>query len=161
MPEISSKSNSIKIVSAKRDDLSLVYEITQKTIDAVYPHYYPAGAVDFFKKHHCEENILSDIENGIVYLLTDEEKCVGTVTVKGNEICRLFVLPEFQGKGYGRVLLDFSEEKVFENEDRIVLDASFSAKAIYTKRGFTDTGYHTIRTENGDCLCYDAMEKRK
>lgn len=26
---------------------------------------------------------------------------VGTGSIRGNEICRLFILPEYQGKGYG------------------------------------------------------------
>ncbi len=31
-----------------------------------YSHYYAEGVVNFFLEHHSRENILSDIENGIV-----------------------------------------------------------------------------------------------
>lgn len=35
----------------------------------MYSHYYANGVVDFFFKHHSRENVLFDIENGIVWIL--------------------------------------------------------------------------------------------
>ena len=151
----------MKIRKANPDDLETVFRITQQTIRAVYPHYYPSGAVDFFAQHHRKEAIRADIADGIVYLLEDESgNAAGTVTLRKNEICRLFVLPDAQGNGYGRALLDFAEAKIAKQSDEIVLDASFSAKAIYIKRGYKEIAYHVIDTENGDHLCYDVMTKK-
>ena len=96
-----------------------------------------------------------------MYLLCDDEMYVGTVTVSRNGINRLFVLPEYQHRGYGRTLLDFAERKILTQYDTIRIDASFPAKQIYLKRGYRETEYHVIRTENGDCLCYDVMVLRK
>lgn len=45
----------IKITDKNFND---VKNITQTTIDSVYPKYYPAGAVQYFKNHHNDENIL-------------------------------------------------------------------------------------------------------
>lgn len=140
-------------------DTKTVRAITEQTINSVYPKYYPKGAVDFFLNHHNERNIISDIEKGIVYVLYDNENAVGTVTLRDNEILRLFVLPQFQGKGYGGRLLDFAEDKVAENYSKIIIDASLPAKPIYLKRGYAFSEYHTIETDNGDFLCYDVMEK--
>lgn len=127
---------------------------------SVYPHYYPAGAVDFFCHHHSIENIIKDIENGCVWLLMDSSgKYAGTVTVNNNEINRLFVLPEFQGKGFGSRLIDFSEELISCCYDSIELSASLSAKQIYLKHGYKEISYNIIDTENGDKLCYDYMVK--
>ena len=91
------------ILKAEDKHLDIVSEITQQTISEIYPHYYPMGAVEFFKAHHKDSNILADIKKGIVYLLKYNDDFVGTVTIKDNEICRLFVLPKFQHKGYGKV----------------------------------------------------------
>ena len=140
-------------------DTETVRAITEQTINSVYPKYYPKGAVDFFLSHHSENNIKNDIENGIVYILYECENAVGTVTIRDNEICRLFVLPEHQGKGCGGRLLDFAEKKAAENYSKIIIDASLPAKPIYLKRGYVFTEYHTIETDNGDFLCYDVMEK--
>lgn len=142
-------------------DLETVKHITAETINSIYPHYYPCGAVCFFLNHHNDQSIMSDIENGNVYLCLDKgNQAIGTVTVKNNEICRLFVLPQYQGKGYGGELLRFAEQKIAESHKRIILDASLPAKAIYLKKGYVPSEFHSVRTENGDYLCYDVMVKR-
>lgn len=146
----------IQAVDAHLEDVS---RITQETIEVIYKKYYPTGAVDFFKNHHNDENIRADINAGIVYLLTVDGKNIGTVTIKKNEICRLFVLPNFQHKGYGKMLLDFAENSISENYSTVVLDASFPAKQIYQLRGYKEIEYHQITTDNGDILCYDMMKK--
>lgn len=149
----------MNITKAVLSDTETVKTITTQTIDSVYPQYYPKGAVKFFLSHHNENNIISDIKKGIVYVLYNNENAVGTVTIRDNEICRLFVLPEYQGKGFGGRLIDFAEKKIAENYSKIIIDASLSAKPIYLKRGYVFTEYHTIETDNGDFLCYDVMEK--
>ena len=37
----------MEIVKAQAGDLDVIKEITQTTIKAIYPKYYPAGAVDY------------------------------------------------------------------------------------------------------------------
>ena len=141
-------------------DLAFVKEVSRQTIQSIYPHYYPRGAVDYFLAHHSEENIMSDIEARSVFILERDKSPVGTVTLKGAEICRLFVFPEHQGNGYGRMLLDFSEEVIAKKHERVHLAASLPSKGIYIKRGYREIESHSILTENGDYLCYDVMEKK-
>ena len=88
----------MSIRQAVLSDLDRVKYISEVTISEIYPHYYPKGAVDFFLGHHREDNILSDIEMNHVFLYFDAaQDAIGTVTIKQNEICRLFVLPSRQG----------------------------------------------------------------
>lgn len=151
----------MKIIKAAGDHFEAVRQITQETIRMVYPRYYPSGAVEFFCRHHSDEHIRADLNSGKTYLLREDEIIAGTVTVSGNEINRLFVLPQYQHRGYGRALLDFAERNILSRYDTVRLDASFPAKQIYRKRGYREIDYHIIRTDNGDCLCYDVMELRK
>lgn len=146
--------------AAKKQDQQTVYRIAQETISGIYPRYYPKGAVDFFLQHHNLSAIESDIRSGCVFLAVNEaDTAVGTVTIRENEILRLFVLPEYQGMGYGKMLLDFAEGKVAQQFDTVIVDASLPAKSLYLKRGYREKEYHQIKTENGDYLCYDVMEK--
>lgn len=146
---------------AKLSDCNIVKLITVTTIKEVYPHYYPDGAVAFFINHHNDENITNDILNNFVFLYSDlEGNIVGTVTVKKNEICRLFVLPQYQGNGYGKEMLKFAEKEISRHYDEIILDASLSAKAIYLKMGYKEIEYHIIKTQLNDYLCYDIMKKQ-
>ena len=134
-----------RIRSACDEQLELVKGITRTTIQEIYPHYYPGGAVSFFLSHHNDRNIAEDIQAGCVFILFNEEDAaVGTVTVKGNEICRLFVLPDHQKKGIGRELMDFAEKRISEHYSCCRLDASLPAKAIYVKRGYAEVETHSI-----------------
>lgn len=150
-----------KIRPACSDDWQTVRDITRETIQAVYPHYYPAGAVTFFLHHHNDEAIRKDIAENCVYLyISANGQAVGTVTVRENDIGRLFVLPAYQGCGCGGALIAFAERLIAAQYPEAVLDASFAAKALYLRHGWQETGYHIIACENGDYLCHDTMKKR-
>lgn len=140
-------------------DKDIVTELVRETIKAVYPKYYPAGAVDFFLAHHKPEKILDDIKAGKVYVLVSDGVIVGTVTIDGNDIARLFVKPSEQGKGHGGKLIDFAENMIFGYSETVRIDSSLPAKAMYIKRGYREKEYRKILTDNGDFLCYDVMEK--
>lgn len=131
------------------------------TVSEIYPHYYPKGAVEYFLAHHNEANIIKDIKENQVFLCFDlKRNVVGTVTIRENEICRLFVLPSRQGNGYGTELLDHAEKIISHQYSKIILSSSLPAKNIYQKRGYKDTGFNIIPTDHGDFLCYDVMVKQ-
>ena len=117
--------------------------------------------MDFFSNHHSDAHIREDLAAGNIYILNDGGITVGTVTIVEDNINRLFVLPEYQHKGYGKALLDFAEEKVLESYDHVQIDASFPAKRIYLMRGYKEIEYQMIETENGDYLCFDIMRRGK
>ena len=152
----------LQIQKADTLDVTTIETITQTTIWKIYPRYYPQGAVDFFAEHHNPDNILKDIQHGHVFLCYDDNRqAIGTVTIKENEVSRLFVLPEHQGQGYGSAMLDFAEKLILEKYPRVCLDASFPAKEIYLKRGYVIIEAHSILCRNGDYLCYDVMVKTR
>lgn len=149
----------MEIRKALPADLPVVAELTRHTIRQVYPHYYPQGVVEFFLHWHRDECILPDLEAGEVYLLLDGGNAVGTVTLHGRDITRLYVPVKYQGRGYGRTLLDFAEEAVGKTYGKIMVEASLPAAALYWKRGYRVVDCQTERQENGDVLCWDVMEK--
>ncbi len=149
----------MEIRKASPDDLPMVGFITRRTIQEVYPHYYPRGAVEFFLDWHSDKSILPDIDAGEVYLLFDGGMAAGTVTLHEDEITRLYVVPNLQGRGYGRALLDFAERNIGERYGRIRLEASLPAALIYWKRGYRVVDMLTETEMYGDVLCWDVMEK--
>lgn len=147
------------IERATEEELDIVLQITHTTIREIYSHYYASGVVDFFLRHHSRENVFADIKAGIVYLLRADACPVGTVTIKENAVNRLFVLPQYQSRGFGSRLMDFAENEIARNFDRVNIDSSLAAKELYLKRGYKESGTHKIVSENGDILVYDEMEK--
>lgn len=149
------------IILATIKDIDKIKDICDKTISTIYPLYYPKGAVDFFINHHSKNNILKDIENNRVYIIKDSSEIVGTVTIIDNEINRLFVLPQYHKKGFGKRLIVFAEDYIFKRYDFIMLDASLPSKSLYLKIGYKEIEYNKIETDNGDYLCFDVMKKEK
>lgn len=145
---------------AQISDLDSVFQITHDTISEVYSHYYAEGVVEFFLGHHSREHILSDIEDGMVWLLEEKGSRIGTVTIKGNAINRLFVLPRYQFRGYGSRLMDFAEDNIAEQFSHVHIDSSLAAKEMYLRRGYREKKTCRIQAGNGDILIYDEMEKR-
>lgn len=148
-----------EIRQATTNDLETVRGIVSRTINEVYPNYYPREVVDFFLAHHQPENILPDILADKVYLLVENGDPVGTGTADGEQMNRVFVLPRCQGKGYGSRIMDFLENKIAKKHGRICLDSSLPAYKIYLKRGYSPVEYHEQPVENGRILCYQVMVK--
>ena len=138
-----------------------VTAVVRETIQKVYPHYYPPGAVQFFLDLHSAARIKEVLICEEIYLALVQGNIIGTGSIRKNEICRLFILPEYQGKGYGSRLMDLLEARIFENDPKVHVDASFPAESMYLKRGYQIISYEKIQTKNGDFLCYHAMERKK
>ena len=146
---------------AETAELEVVTAIVQETIREQYPHYYPPGAVTLFLEGHSAEHIGEDVEKGLVWLcLNDDGAPVGTITIDGNHLTRLYVLPSAQRHGYARAMLDFAEARVAETYDTAVLETTPLGRLIYRKRGYVETDYHLMWAPNGDLLTYDDMEKK-
>lgn len=148
----------MNIFIAKKNDFAAVKKIIHETINNVYRKFYPTGAVEFFLNHHSDINIRQAIENNEVYLFEKNGCIIGTGSMINNHIARLFILPQFQAKGYGTIAMDFFEATLFEKYSEIYLDASFPAYSLYLKRGYKPIEYHKILTDNGDYLCYHVMK---
>lgn len=149
----------MNILMASCTDLQTVHGIVTHTIQQVYPKYYPSGVVEFFLSHHCKENLLTDLNNGNTFLIADSDKTIGTGSVNKNHITRVFVLPEFQGKGYGTFLMDYLEGRIAKDYPFAILDASLPAYGLYLRRGYITTENRQITLDNNWVLCYPVMQK--
>lgn len=147
------------LIKATQEHLDITRDIIHNAINYIYPNYYPKGAVDFFLAHHSDEKVKNAIDRNEIYLFLQGNDFVGTGSVKENEICRLFVLPQYQGQGYGTKIMDILEKLLFKSFDEVKLDASFPAYNMYIKRGYVPTEFHKILTENGHYLCYHVMKR--
>ena len=58
------------IIQAKTALLSEIYELIHRTIEEIYTKYYSDEAVRFFLELHSKKNILKDISDGKVYVVT-------------------------------------------------------------------------------------------
>jgi len=132
-----------------------IFDVTHKTIEEVYTKYYPRSAVDFFHEHHSRENMMKQLPNEFTLILLENSKVIGTGTLFENEIKRLFILPDYQGKGNGKKLLKALEDSIdtgtYEN---YYLNSSLGAVNFYMKNGYVYKSFMTINLPDGNNLYY-------
>jgi GNAT superfamily N-acetyltransferase len=151
----------IKIITAEEEHFETVKYITHTTINEIYPHYYPMGVVDFFHECHNDSNIKQSINAHQIFLLEQDSVFTGTGSIIVNEIYRLYILPQYQGKGFGSMMMNFLENKLFDDYPEISLEASLPAYDFYFNRGYRPVEYFKYTTDSGDFLCYHVMKMRR
>ncbi len=144
---------------ATKQELREIYDVVQQTIKAIYPKYYPTEVVDFFSELHSEDAILKDIENGYVSVLKVDGEIIATGCFVENHITRVYVLPEYQKKGYGTFIVKNIESQIAKKFNSAYLDASLPAAALYEKLGYKTTKHEKYPVENEVILTYEIMEK--
>jgi GNAT superfamily N-acetyltransferase len=146
-------------IQATEKHTEQVVGLVQETIKTVYPKYYPKEVVDFFRAHHGGEKIKADIKNRNVWLLFCDSQLVGTGSGTDNHITRVYVLPTFQGKGYGSYIMRQLEDGIGEKFNEAVLDASLPAVRLYEKLGYKTVRHEKMTVENDAVLVYEVMKK--
>lgn len=112
---------------ATQSDAEEIFTIVQDTIRTIYPLYYPKEVVDFFCELHSKEHISKDIKDGFVGSLWEDNRIVGTGCYKDDHITRVYVKPEYQGRGYGSYIMQRLETEIGAKYDTAYLDASLPA----------------------------------
>jgi GNAT superfamily N-acetyltransferase len=150
----------MEIIEYEEGCFEKVYDAVHNTIEKIYPKYYPRNAVDFFHKHHSKENMQKKLPDEFTRIIIENGMVIGTGSVKDNEIGRVFILPEYQNKGYGKILLKELENKVIQsNYKEITLSSSLGAVFFYKNCGYKYCDYKIIQVDGGENLCYLEMVK--
>lgn len=145
---------------ARKNEWKEISDVIHKTVQKVYPQYYPAEVADFFCMYHSKERIQEEIQAGNVWVFLRDGRIVGTGSREENHITRVYVLPEFQRKGYGTQILNRLEQVIAQNYDTAKLDASLPSCCLYEKLGYSPVRHERISLMNDVVLVYEVMEKK-
>lgn len=146
---------------AKIEEAQIVCDVVQGTKAQIYPHYYTQAVVDFFGRLHSIENIKKDIEEERIDVLAIGGKIVGTGSRMDNHITRVYVLPEYEGKGFGSIIMEHLEDEIFKEYDYCDLDASLPAAIFYEHRGYRTVEHRKHDIGDGEVMIYEIMRKDK
>lgn len=142
------------------DDLPCVQELVHSTINISYPPDYSADVIGLFKEFHCRENILEDAENGCTLLALYNGEIVGTGTLLGAHIRRVFVNPSLHGHGIGSLIADELETIASTNNiDVLDLSAALGSRTFWESRGFTIREELFAPAKEDIVIHYYTMEK--
>ena len=150
----------IHIREFNEEDLSSIYDMIQNTIDISYNEVYPKEAIEFFKAHHSMAHILDDAVNGYTIVAKRENELLGTATLLGSNIRRVFVSPRYQHNGVGKLLVeDLEKNAFFKQLTAVDLEASLSSKIFWGSLGFIVLEKDHVPVRNNRKLYYYKMFK--
>ena len=145
----------------RKAKLSEIPEILTVT-NACATHMISKGILQWNEHYPSKEAFEKDILRNELFLFEKDDKIIAGIVIStlidkeyipvkwltktGNNIYihRLFVHPDFQGKGYAQNLMDFAEERAKENNYISVRLDTFSQNKrnqnFYEKRGYKKLG---------------------
>lgn len=130
----------------------MIVEVTEEYIEIagrIHSLSWQDSHKDFCTKEFIEahsvknqiEYIKKEINKGKkVFMLIKDENPVGIVSIWGNLIENLYILPKEQHKGYGTELLLFAINKCKDESILWILENNIKAYKLYSKYGFKRTG---------------------
>ena len=84
---------------------------------------------DYFREHVLKENK--------VFVVEDSERPVAFMAMRDEFIDHLYVHPDFQNRGIGKMFLDYARRLSPEHVWLYTLQINLNARAFYEKNGFT------------------------
>ena len=99
---------------------------------------------------HQEEYLRDKMDHGArIFMLTEDEP-VGIVSVAGSLIEDLYILPEYQNRGYGTRLLHYAIRQCEGIPTLWILENNKDAERLYRREGFRETGRRNMITDKLD-----------
>ena len=108
---------------------------------------------DFVALHtpeHQEEYLLQKMSEGSRVFMLIHQNPVGIVSLKDNLIEDLYVLPDYQNRGYGSALLRYAIRQCSGTPTLWILENNTRAQKLYQRAGFRETGNRNIITDGLD-----------
>jgi ribosomal protein S18 acetylase RimI-like enzyme len=162
----------IKIVTATANDYQTIQNIAHQTWPIAYGEILSKEQLDYMLDAFYNEDILKDsvANKGHYFVLAKEgEETLGFASYEHHynqkqqtKIHKIYILPETQGKGIGKTLIDFVENAAKENNSTVLsLNVNRFNKALhfYQKLGFEIVEEVNIELDHGYLMEDYVMEK--
>ena len=144
----------------KAADLQSVYNLVQNTLQISYRDVYPAEAIDFFKDYHRKEVVREEAVNGYTVVAELGGVTVGTGTLLGTNVRRVFISPEHQRRGIGKAIAgDLERRAMTMGIAKLDLSSSLKSKEFWEAMGFVSSGEFSLPVGSGQKLVFYEMTK--
>ena len=128
----------------KPEDAEETAKLVAKTLKACNSKDYSEQDIEFNIRSHTAKVLTERASRSHMYVVCDNERIVGCGAIAGywgstteSILLTIFVLPEYQGQGIGRSIIETLEkDEYFLRADRIEIPASITAVDFYRKMGY-------------------------
>ena len=128
----------------KNSDAEAVSQLIRTTIRISNAKDYPAELIDALIEAETPEHVLERASWTHFYVVQDGERIIGCGAIgpywgKEDEssLFTIFVLPEYQGKGVGRLIVEtLEQDEFFLRARRVEIPASVTGVPFYLRMGY-------------------------
>jgi ribosomal protein S18 acetylase RimI-like enzyme len=162
----------LKVIKATPKNIPEIQEIANKSWAETYKNILSKEQIDYMLTTMYATDVLKaqmENVNYNFYICINSDISIGFIAFELNynnlpktKIHKLYILPDFQGKGIGKILLDKSIKYALQNcNTTLVLNVNKqnSAKYFYEKMGFTVSYQEVINIGNGYVMDDFVLEK--
>ena len=147
----------------KPEDAEETALVIEKTLRVSNSKDYPEQFIEDNIASHSADELIKTSKERHMYVICDEDCIIGTGGIAGywgslteSILLTIFVLPEYQGRGLGKKLIETLEkDDYFLRAHRIEIPASLTAVDFYRKMGYD---YKNGNSEPEEGLMY-CLEK--
>jgi len=163
----------ISIKEASIADIKIIQDVANRTWPITYGEILSKEQLDYMMDLiYSEESLIKQIQKQeqLFYIAYEETSILAFIAIEHNykneavtRIHKIYILPEAQGKGVGKSLLDVIQKLAQENNSTsLSLNVNRFNKALnfYQKLGFEIIGEENIAIGNGYLMEDYKMEKR-
>lgn len=133
-----------KIREFQTEDAEEVSALIAKTLRTVNIKDYSAEYIEETISSHSADVLIERAKHGHMYVVRDDSRIIGCGAIAGywgstteSILLTIFVLPEYQGKGIGRSIIQtLEQDEFFLRAKRIEIPASITAVEFYKKMGY-------------------------
>jgi len=135
----------MKIRKAREEDAKRMSYLRRKTFKKINSKDYSNEIVREYNKKQTPARMRKDVRECSCFLLEDKDKLIGMIKFCNNRIGGLFVRHDRIGRGYGKKLLDFTENYLEKKgTKKIILYPSVMSENFYLKNGYKKTKEFSI-----------------
>jgi len=127
----------MRIRKFKKEDATKVSNIIRRCLREVVSKDYPKKAIESLCEFFTPTLLIKNLKDRIIFVAVENDKVVGTASLKGYTVFTVFVNPDFHGKGIGSKLMDKVEDLAKKNGCKILkVPSGLSSFEFYKKRGY-------------------------
>lgn len=134
----------MEIRSFKPEDAAETARVVAETLRTSNSKDYTAEYIEANIASHSAEILTERAKESHMYVVCDDSRIIGCGAIAGywgsteeSILLTIFILPEYQGKGIGRQLIETLErDEYFLRAKRIEIPASITAAEFYRKMGY-------------------------
>lgn len=162
----------ITITEATAEDIKTIQEITYITWPITYGKILSKSQLDYMLDlFYSDEALIKQIKNKeqLFYLISEDEATLGFIGIEHNykdeaitKIHKIYLLPETQGKGIGKKVIEKIEKMALENHSTALslnVNRFNTALSFYKKIDFEVVDEVNIEIGNGYLMEDYVMEK--